>query len=111
MIVVHIDRNCFAIFGCLWAEPRRTMVLLFHDRLLRCNTCAYTQTYQKEQQLFNPRRALGAPWVGSAHRDSQPPLRDTLYLNPMQQIVYENYMKVRTNIDVLKGWIDARVED
>jgi cytochrome P450 len=33
------------------------------------------------------------------------------YLNPMQQIVYENYMKVRTNIDVLKGWIDARVED
>lgn len=33
------------------------------------------------------------------------------YLNPTQQIVYENYMKVRANIDRLKGWIDARVED
>ena len=33
------------------------------------------------------------------------------YLNPMQQIVYENYMKVRANIDLLKGWIDERVED
>jgi hypothetical protein len=33
------------------------------------------------------------------------------YLNPMQQIVYENYMKVRVNIDLLKGWIDERVED
>src|SRR5256885_41090 len=56
------------------------MVLLFHDMLLRCNTCAYTQTYQKEQQLFNPRRAHRAPWVGSANRDSPPPLRDTLYI-------------------------------
>jgi hypothetical protein len=33
------------------------------------------------------------------------------YLNPMQQIVYENYMKVRAKIDVLKGWIDERVGD
>ena len=33
------------------------------------------------------------------------------YLNPMQQIVYENYMKVRANIDLLKGWIDERVDD
>jgi hypothetical protein len=33
------------------------------------------------------------------------------YLNPLQQIVYENYMKVRANIDVLKGWIDERVDD
>jgi hypothetical protein len=33
------------------------------------------------------------------------------YLNPTQQIVYENYMKVRANIDVIKRWIDERVED
>jgi hypothetical protein len=33
------------------------------------------------------------------------------YLNPTQQIVYENYMKVRANIDRLKGWIDERVDD
>src|SRR4030095_13994600 len=78
---VDSDRNDCAIFGWSWAEPKRTMVLLFHDRLLRCKTCADTQTYQKEQRLFNPRRAHRAPWVGSAHRDSQPPLRDTLYIS------------------------------
>ena len=33
------------------------------------------------------------------------------YLNPMQQIVHDNYMKVRGSLDVLRGWIDARVND
>jgi hypothetical protein len=33
------------------------------------------------------------------------------YRNPMQPIVYENYMAVRTRLDFLKKWIDERVED
>ena len=33
------------------------------------------------------------------------------FLNPMQQAVYENYMKVRANLDPLKSWIDERVGD
>jgi hypothetical protein len=33
------------------------------------------------------------------------------YRDPMQQIVYENYMTVRTLLDFLKQWIDERVED
>jgi cytochrome P450 len=33
------------------------------------------------------------------------------YRDPMQQIVYENYMTVRTLLDPLKQWIDERVED
>jgi cytochrome P450 len=33
------------------------------------------------------------------------------YRDPMQQIVYENYMKVRTLLDFLKKWIDERVRD
>ena len=32
-------------------------------------------------------------------------------LNPMQQIVYENYMKVRANLEPLKAWIDEHVGD
>jgi hypothetical protein len=33
------------------------------------------------------------------------------FLNPMEQIVYANYMKVRANLDPLKSWIDERVDD
>ena len=33
------------------------------------------------------------------------------YRNPMQQIVYENYMKVRALLDPLKEWIDEKVKD
>jgi len=33
------------------------------------------------------------------------------YLNPMQPIVYENYMVVRKRLDFLRTWIDERVED
>jgi cytochrome P450 len=33
------------------------------------------------------------------------------YRNPMQQIVYENYMTVRVLLDFLKRWIDERVDD
>jgi hypothetical protein len=33
------------------------------------------------------------------------------YRNPMQQIVYENYMKVRALIDPLKEWIADRIGD
>lgn len=33
------------------------------------------------------------------------------FRNPMQQIVYENYMKVRALLDLLKGWIDEKVAD
>ena len=33
------------------------------------------------------------------------------YLNPMQQLVYENYMAVRGRLDLLRGWINARVDD
>jgi hypothetical protein len=32
-------------------------------------------------------------------------------LNPMQPVVYENYMKVRAGLDPLKSWIDDRVGD
>ena len=30
------------------------------------------------------------------------------FRNPMQPIVYENYMKVRAQLDLLKQWIDER---
>ena len=80
MVEGDSDRNDDIVFGWPWAEPRRTMLLLFHEMLLRCNTGAYTQTSQREQQLFNPRRVPGAPWVGSADRCPQPPLRDMLYV-------------------------------
>jgi hypothetical protein len=33
------------------------------------------------------------------------------YRNPTRQIVFENYMKVRSLLDPLKEWIDERVED
>jgi hypothetical protein len=33
------------------------------------------------------------------------------YRNPLEQIVYENYMKVRELLGFLKHWIDERVED
>ena len=33
------------------------------------------------------------------------------YRNPMEPIVYENYMKVRANLDFLKKWIAERVDD
>jgi hypothetical protein len=33
------------------------------------------------------------------------------YRNPMEQIVYKNYMTVRAQIDFLKTWIDHRVDD
>ena len=33
------------------------------------------------------------------------------YRNPMEQIVYRNYMTVRSQIDFLKTWIDHRVDD
>jgi hypothetical protein len=33
------------------------------------------------------------------------------YRNPLQQIVYQNYMAVRAKLDFLKTWIDERVED
>ena len=33
------------------------------------------------------------------------------YRNPTQQIVFENYMKVRSLLDPLKEWIDERVKD
>lgn len=33
------------------------------------------------------------------------------YRDPLQQIVYENYMTVRSLLDLLKQWIDERVED
>jgi cytochrome P450 len=33
------------------------------------------------------------------------------YRDPLQPIVYENYMKVRTLLDFLKQWIDERLED
>jgi hypothetical protein len=33
------------------------------------------------------------------------------YRDPLQQIVYENYMTVRALLDFLKQWIDERVED
>src|SRR5215471_16837630 len=80
MRMIYIDRNRFALFGCLWAKPRRTMAVFFHEVLLRGNTCAYPQTEQKEQRLFNPRRARCAPWVGSTDRGPLSPLRDLLYV-------------------------------
>ncbi|XBS69017.1 hypothetical protein ABK905_21305 [Acerihabitans sp. KWT182] len=33
------------------------------------------------------------------------------YRNPLQPIVYENYMAVRKRLDFLRGWIDERVAD
>jgi len=33
------------------------------------------------------------------------------FRNPMQQVVYDNYMKVRALLDFLKQWIDQRVKD
>ncbi len=33
------------------------------------------------------------------------------YRNPMEQIVYQNYMAVRGLLDFLKAWIDQRVDD
>lgn len=33
------------------------------------------------------------------------------YRDPLQPIVYENYMTVRKHLDFLKQWIDERVED
>ena len=33
------------------------------------------------------------------------------YRDPLQPIVYENYMTVRKQRDFLKQWIDERVED
>ena len=33
------------------------------------------------------------------------------YRNPMEQIVYQNYMTVRAQLDFLKAWIDKRVDD
>ena len=33
------------------------------------------------------------------------------YRNPMEPIVYDNYMKVRANLDFLKKWIGERVDD
>ena len=33
------------------------------------------------------------------------------YRNPTRQIVYENYMKVREQLDPLKAWIDEKVKD
>lgn len=33
------------------------------------------------------------------------------YRNPRDPMVYEHYMKVRTKLDSLKSWIDARVTD
>ncbi len=33
------------------------------------------------------------------------------YRNPMREIVHENYMKVRSLLDPLKGWIGDRVDD
>jgi hypothetical protein len=33
------------------------------------------------------------------------------YRDPLQQIVYENYMTVRTLLDFLKQWIDERLDD
>jgi hypothetical protein len=33
------------------------------------------------------------------------------YRNPMEQIVYDNYMIVRAQLDFLKDWIDKRVDD
>lgn len=33
------------------------------------------------------------------------------YWDPTQKIVYENYMKVHSNIGFLKGWIDERIAD
>ena len=33
------------------------------------------------------------------------------YRDPMQPIVYENYMKVRALLTFLKSWIDQRVND
>jgi len=36
--------------------------------LLRWDRSAYLRAYQKARQLFNPRRAPGAPWVESADR-------------------------------------------
>src|SRR5712691_5015607 len=56
------------------------MAVFFHEVLLRCDRFAYLKGYQKKQCLFNPRRAPGAPGVGSADRGPQLPLRETLYL-------------------------------
>ncbi len=33
------------------------------------------------------------------------------YRDPTEQIVYDNYMTVRKNLDFLKSWIDDRLED
>ena len=33
------------------------------------------------------------------------------YRDPLQQIVYENYMTVRALLDFLKQWIDERIDD
>jgi len=33
------------------------------------------------------------------------------YWDPTQKIVYENYMKVHSNLGFLKGWIDERITD
>src|SRR5712691_10395785 len=70
MVVVHVDRDCFAVFACLQADSRRRMNLFFHAVLLRENACSYSQVYQKEQRPFNLRSAHGASWVGSSNRSA-----------------------------------------
>src|SRR5437870_3354533 len=67
MVVVHVDRDCFAVFACLQADSGRRMNLFFHAVLLRENACSYSQGYQKEQRPFNLRSAHGASWVGSSN--------------------------------------------
>src|SRR5713101_4941559 len=70
MVVVHIDRDCFAVFAGLQTDSGRRMNLFFHAVLLRENACSYSQVYQKEQRPFNLRSAHGASWVGSSNRSA-----------------------------------------
>jgi hypothetical protein len=41
VVVVHRDRDNFAVCGCVWADPRHTMASFFHDVLLREDIVAY----------------------------------------------------------------------
>src|SRR5712691_12278739 len=70
-MVIHVDRDSFAVFAGLWADARRRMPVFFHEVLLRENGCAYPQAYQKTQRPCNPSRTPS----GSLRRtDGQEPV-------------------------------------
>src|SRR5262249_58740777 len=70
VVVIDMDRDSFAVCACLWADARRGMPVFFHEVLLREDSCAYPQAYQKAQRPFNPSRTHGAPEGIRLTRDS-----------------------------------------